>query len=219
MSKLLKQLKQQLEEKDKEIANLNFALRVEKNYYTNSYKQNERLKQQLAENAKYKEWMLEFLEKHNINTDSTPEYSENPIIEYCEQVKDFRECEVTELKQQIEESEEVNKKLAEHSQSVDKALDDSCDVIRNLKMQLAEKEKEIEKLKIILSMQAVQVPEEQRVNLITANCVQYNPNQTAIAVLEKLNEEFNQPYADDVYTGGQIEIIINEQIAELKGEK
>ena len=55
MSKLLKQLKQQLEEKDKaleekdkEIENLNFALRVEKNYYTNSYKQNERLKQQLA---------------------------------------------------------------------------------------------------------------------------------------------------------------------------
>lgn len=55
-----------------------------------------------------------------------------------------------------------------------------------LKQQLAEKDGEIEKLKIILSMQAVQVPKEQRVNLITANCVQYNPNQTAIAELEKL---------------------------------
>lgn len=45
------------------------------------------------------------------------------------------------LKQKLEDSEEVNKKLAEHSQSVDKALDDSCDVIRNLKQKLTECEK------------------------------------------------------------------------------
>lgn len=56
MSKLLKQLKQQLEEKDKaleekdkEIEKLNFVLRIEKDYYTNSYKQNIQLKQQLEE--------------------------------------------------------------------------------------------------------------------------------------------------------------------------
>lgn len=35
-----------------------------------------------------------------------------------------------------EELLEHNKKLAEHSQSVDKALDDSCETIRNLKQQL-----------------------------------------------------------------------------------
>ena len=49
----------------------------------------------------------------------------------------------------IEDSEEVNKKLAEHSQSVDKALDDSCDVIRTFKKQLAEKNQAIENWKTI----------------------------------------------------------------------
>lgn len=44
-------------------------------------------------------------------------------------------------------------------------------------------------------------------------------NQKAIAELEKLNEEFNQPYSDDVYTGGQIERIIDQQISNLKGDE
>ena len=56
---------------------------------------------------------------------------------------------IDQLKQQLEETEELNKKLAEHSQSVDKALDDSCDVIRNLKQQLAEKDQAIEGLQEI----------------------------------------------------------------------
>ena len=69
MSKLLKQLKQQLEEKDKaleekdkEIANLNFALRVEKDYYTNSYKQNERLKDKLGTITTYNQELLRALD-------------------------------------------------------------------------------------------------------------------------------------------------------------
>ena len=62
MSKLLKQLKQQLEEKDKEIENLNFALRVEKNYYTNSYKQNERLKDKLGTMTTYNQELLRALD-------------------------------------------------------------------------------------------------------------------------------------------------------------
>ena len=127
--------------------------------------------------------------------------------------------EINRLRAQLSEYEEVNKKLAEHSQSVDKALDDSCDVIRNLKMQLAEKEKEIEKLKIILSMQAVQVPEEQRVNLITANCVQYNPNQTAIEELEKVIE-FAKTQDEFGFrkSGMEIFMFIDQQIKSLKGE-
>ena len=59
------------------------------------------------------------------------------LIDCITQPKDLVE-DVRQLKQQLEETEELNKKLAEHSQSVDKALDDSCDVIRNLKQQLAE---------------------------------------------------------------------------------
>lgn len=62
MSKLLKELKKQLEEKDKEIANLNFALRVEKDYYTNSYKQNERLKDKLGTMTTYNQELLRALD-------------------------------------------------------------------------------------------------------------------------------------------------------------
>ena len=62
MSKLLKELKKQLEEKDKEIANLNFALRVEKDYYTNSYKQHERLKDKLGTMTTYNQELLRALD-------------------------------------------------------------------------------------------------------------------------------------------------------------
>lgn len=62
MSKLLKELKKQLEEKDKEITNLNFALRVEKDYYANSYKQNERLKDKLGTMTTYNQELLRALD-------------------------------------------------------------------------------------------------------------------------------------------------------------
>lgn len=109
------------------------------------------------------------------------------------------------LKQAIESLQEIN-------QSLGQTCNNDAKEIERLREQLAEKKKEIEELK-----------KEIRDELVDNNMaileLQQSQNQTAIAVLEKLNEEFNQPYADDVYTGGQIEIIINEQIAELKGEK
>lgn len=84
------------------------------------------------------------------------EARENKEFEYiCSEIQDFIERENIDicfvinkdelidclqehkkLKIQLEEVEELNKKLAEHSQSVDKALDDSCETIRNLKKQL-----------------------------------------------------------------------------------
>ena len=63
-------------------------------------------------------------------------------------------------------------------------------LLKELKKQLEEKDVEINKLKTILSMQAVQVSEEQKLNLISTNCIQYNPNQTAITELNSILDTF-----------------------------
>ena len=79
-------------------------------------------------------------------------------------------------------------KLTQQLTETNKLMQEYLSKCLSLEQQLAEKDKEIEKLKIILSMQAVQVPEEQRLNLITTNCIQYNPNRTTIAELNKVRE-------------------------------
>ena len=123
--------------------------------------------------------------------------------------------------------DELEKKLEQSkmNESFEKEKkDNALKLVSELQQQLTEKDAEIEKLKIILSVQAVQAPEEQRVNLITANCVQYNPNQTAIAKLEKVKEYivtdekdmFGMPY---LMKSEYILEFIDQQIKSLKGEK
>lgn len=98
--------------------------------------------------------------------------------------------------------------------------------VAELKQQLAEKEKEIEKLKIILNMQAVQVSEEQRLSLINTNCIQYNQNQIAIEQLEKLLEKTQTlnlmvksgHYVNQKQVKVVFEDVIMQKISELKGK-
>lgn len=98
------------------------------------------LEAKLAESEKHNAWVLEFLEKCKIDTNSTPEYSQNPIIEYLEQVSDFRAVDCEELKQQLAESEE-------RLELADCIIKQYADKDKNYAQQLAEKEKEIEGLR------------------------------------------------------------------------
>ena len=122
--------------------------------------------------------------------------------------------EINRLRAQLSEYEDINKKVAEHSQSVDKALDDSCDVIRNLKQQLAEKNKEIEEIKdgqkdICLSCRGVTHKEYEQ-----------SQNQTAIAELEKVIE-FAKTQDEFGFrkSGMEIFMFVDQQIKSLKGDK
>lgn len=99
--------------------------------------------------------------------------------------------------------------------------------IADLEAKLAEKDKEIEKLKIILNMQAVQVSEEQRLSLINTNCIQYNQNQIAIEQLEKLLEKTQTlnlmvksgHYVNQKQVKVVFEDVIMQKISELKGDE
>ena len=104
-----------------------------------------------------------------------------------------------------EEMLEHNKKLAEHSQSVDKALDDSCETIRNLKQQLHTTNQE---------------------TLYFKNKY-FAEKQIAIEELEKVKEWFisNSEHDEDHnailidYTIPAVVSLIDQQIKELKGKK
>lgn len=62
MSKLLKELKQQLEEKDKNIEALNYALKAEREYSKATYKQNQRIKHKLGIITEYNQELLRALD-------------------------------------------------------------------------------------------------------------------------------------------------------------
>lgn len=120
--------------------------------------------------------------------------------------------------------EELKQQLIEECKEHQEFCKVADEKVKELKQQLAEKDEEIDKLKTILSMQAIQVSEEQRLNLITTNCIQYNPNQTAIAelenVIELIKEHYNKQFPDfPLGVTEQIHIgIIDQRIKSLKGE-
>lgn len=144
------------------------------------------------------------------------------------------EDEINQLKQQIEETEELNKKFEEHSQAVDKALDDSCDVIRTLKQQLAEKDGELHQIYSNLGVEAFGediheqalkeiANREKKLELRKSLCrvCQSIDNKTAIAELQKVLEWLNIPFDENgcLKNGEDLENYINQQIKELKGDK
>ena len=118
------------------------------------------LEAKLAQHEKHNAWVKEFLEKYQIDTELTPEYSENPIIEYCEQVNDFRAVDnkiIEDLQNELAESEKQIKHLrdwlddeiltsVDHESYYD-TINEYEEELKQLKQQLAEKDKEIEKLK------------------------------------------------------------------------
>lgn len=121
--------------------NLPFVIDFLDNLVGSKNKQISSIKTQLNEYAIYKEWVLEFFRKHDINPNSTPEYSKNPIIEYCAQINDFRECDnvkFNDLKQQFEE-------LTKKYELASLPMGGLVDKARNLEKQLKEKEEELDK--------------------------------------------------------------------------
>lgn len=129
---------------------------------------------------------------------------------------------IVELETKLEETEELNKKLAEHSQSVDKALDDSCDVIRTLKQQLVEKEKSVISILEKANAKEKDKEETKRMEDFERSCQEYyKSNQTAIVELEKTKENMNNLYREHKPIYFDLLLIrntIDQQIKLLKGE-
>ena len=105
--------------------------------------------------------------------------------------------------------------------------------INELKQQLAEKDKEIERLNTIIGLSQLQVSEKDRLNTsVNINSLQYNQNnqtQLAIQELEKakdLIKHFCKIHSDEYYMvkaqvkGIELDVCesIDYQIRELKGE-
>lgn len=166
----------------------------------------------IEELEKHNAWVQEFLEKYQINTELTPEYSENPIIEYCEQVNDFRAVDnkiIEDLQNELAESEKQIKHLKDwlddeiltsidHESYYD-TINEYEEEIKQLKQQLEEKDKEIKDLNTrIFISQLLQTPEEQRLKIIGNSCCQYNPNQDkisfAVEQLEKVKKYSNEKF-------------------------
>lgn len=85
------------------------------------------------------------------------------------------------------------------------------ETIANLKKQLEEKDKEIERLNTIIGLSQLQVSEKDRLNTsVNINSLQYNQTQLAIRELEKVkNFVDGRTYCADY---------INKRIQDLKGE-
>ena len=85
------ELKAYLQNKDKET--------IIELYLQKEFDHKVELETKIAENEKHSAWILECLEIYNIDTERTPEYSENPIVEYIEQLNDFRLADIGILNQ------------------------------------------------------------------------------------------------------------------------
>lgn len=105
------------------------------------------LKRELAEHSKHREWVSEFLERYKIDPESTPKYSENPMIEYCEQVYDFRLCddaEIKDLQEQLADYKKDNEQLEDRLHTAEQETLHFQNKYFDMQHKLKEKEKEIE---------------------------------------------------------------------------
>ena len=104
------------------------------------------------------------------------------------------------------------------------------DYFKQLKQQLEEKDKEIERLNTIIGLSQLQVSEKDRLNTsVNINSLQYNQTQLAIQELEKVKDRikhFCAIHSDEYYgvksqvKGLELDVCesIDYQIQELKGE-
>ena len=215
---------------------------IDIDYFSNIYKENQQLKQQLAEHSKHHEWVSEFLTRYKIDADSTPEYSENPIIEYCEQVYDFRLCddvEIKDLKESLAEYKKDNEQLEDRLHTAEQETLHFQNKYFDMQHQLAEKDKEIEQLKeqrhICLKRG---VDECNKITELEFELQHKDQDKISFAVkqLEKVKEflakrkddylylkdeikaiSYNQ-YVDFINEVEMFELKVNNQIAELKKE-
>lgn len=110
------------------------------------------------------------------------------------------------------------------------SIDLLLDQIDQLKQQLAEKDKEIERLNTIIGLSQLQVSEKDRLNTsVNINSLQYDQTQFAIQELEKVKDtikHFCDIHSDEYYgvkaqvKGIELDVCesIDYQIRELKGE-
>lgn len=62
----------------------------------------------MVSNKQALKWLEEFAKFYNVDLENaSPEYSKNPIIEYCRQVEDFRWCDDEILKACLRENESI----------------------------------------------------------------------------------------------------------------
>lgn len=188
----------------------------------------DKLKQQLAQHEKHNAWVLEFLEKYQINTELTPEYSENPIIEYCEQVKDFRAVDnkiIEDLQNELAESE---KQIKTRIATYEKQHIEQIDEIYKLKQQLAEKDvdlslarNEIDTLKHNLNIS--QEHDNVMCEQYFEKCKQHNQDKISFCIEKLVNVQKyisdNTVYIEEERFGREINDFIDYQIKQLKEEK
>lgn len=153
-----------------------------------------------------------------------------------------KDQQIADLEAKIKESENFYKDLGfkDEKDARDYLLDcitqpkDLVEDVRKLKQQLAEKEKEIEKLNTIIEVKDETIKHyknwldelrfrERNINGLIEQLP--NQNQTAIAVLKEVKKLFEEKYAYDVEESDfaviyetDIDEIIDQQIRVLKGE-
>ena len=126
---------------------------------------------------------------------------------------------IADLEAKLAEKDQVIESLQEINQSLGQTCNNDAKEIERLREQLTDKDVEIEGLK-----------KEIRDELVDNNMamleLQQSKNQTTIAVLKKVKKLFEEKYAYDVEESDfaviyetDIDEIIDQQIAELKGEK
>lgn len=147
---LIADLEAKLAEKDRAIENWQTMYQSVMQSCHNGIEEDKRLEKQLAEYSKHHEWVSEFLERYKIDPESTPEYSKNPMIEYCEQVYDFRLCddaEIKDLKESLAEYKKDNEQLEDRLHTAEQETLHFQNKYFDMQQQLAEKNKEIEELR------------------------------------------------------------------------
>lgn len=134
----------------------------------------------------YKSLEEEFKNKGRPNTieDNNVDYDNSNIYAMRQKIKDL-EAKLAEMTEKYNACQEVRKLEADFNKQ-DK---------RDLKRQLAEKEKEIEQLNNRILISQLQAPKEQILNILGSQCIQYNPDQSktefAIEKLQRVKEEIN----------------------------
>ena len=133
-----------------------------------------------------------------------------------------------------EETEKLRKQIKQESDARERFVVE----VKSLKQKLAEKDEEIKQLNNRILFSQLQAPNEQILNILGSQCVQYNPNQDKISFAveqleqlkklcqEKFNWWENSEWEGDIYDKSDvsnayfdIEANIDNQIKAIKGEK